>query len=498
MNAAMDGVTSAQILLFFGIASGALSTFAYIPYIIDTVARRTQPQRASWLIWSVLGSIALISQIYEGATSSLWFAGVQVSGTIIVFLLSITAGNGKYLSRTDYCILLAASIGLVLWYFTENAAYALAITISTSLLGGVATVTKAFYDPDSETLVTWVVSLVASICAILSVGKFDIIILAYPLYLFTLYLAFVAAIILGRFRQKLLNQDNADPLLKPSFSITSFFPGVRTVTNTLAFGIVAVFVMNWLGGTSATVIADPAESAGDATTANHILPDTLPVFSVRSTPSDSSDEIPIPIITKTAIFSDENEMQVSKKADTVAPETRIIVVAVQIENNNESISQVLDDTHPITQAARSAVRNWLTEKDAESLSEKLRGDRESATKATYNSPPPISDPCLQPKTAFNDDNDCDDYILLDKDDPFAKLTVVSSAATLMIKDSQMLNGTSAVENTKHLNYGASVIAIATNGEWFSVRTEDGLHGIVHRSHVATEALAMSSINRYQP
>ena len=86
MNAAMDGVTSAQILLFFGIASGALSTFAYIPYIIDTVARRTQPQRASWLIWSVLGSIALISQIYEGATSSLWFAGVQVSGTIIVFL----------------------------------------------------------------------------------------------------------------------------------------------------------------------------------------------------------------------------------------------------------------------------------------------------------------------------------------------------------------------------------------------------------------------------
>ena len=497
MNAAMDGVTSAQILLFFGIASGALSTFAYIPYIIDTVARRTQPQRASWLIWSVLGSIALISQIYEGATSSLWFAGVQVSGTIIVFLLSITAGNGKYLSRTDYCILLAASIGLVLWYFTENAAYALAITISISLLGGVATVTKAFYDPDSETLVTWVVSLVASICAILSVGKFDIIILAYPLYLFTLYLAFVAAIILGRFRHKLLNQDNADPLLKPSFSITSFFPGVRTVTNTLAFGIVAVFVMNWLGGTSATVIADPAESAGGATTANHILPDTLPVFSVRSTPSDSS-EIPIPIITKTAIFSENNEIPVSSTTDTVIPETRIIVVAVHIENNNEPIAQILDDTHPITQATRSEVRNWLTGVDKGTLSEKLRDNREPMPKANYNFPPSVSDSCLQPKTAFNDDNDCDDYILLDEDDPFAKLTVVSSTATLMIKDSQMLNGTSAVENTKHLNYGASVIAIATNGEWFSVRTEDGLHGIVHRSHVAAEALAMSSINRYQP
>ena len=117
-------------LLFFGIASGVLSTFAYIPYIIDTARRRTRPQRAAWLIWSVLGSIAFVSQVYEGATSSLWFAGVQIAGTIIVFSLSIWVGRGNYLAKTDYLILLAALAGLILWYFTETAAYALAITIT--------------------------------------------------------------------------------------------------------------------------------------------------------------------------------------------------------------------------------------------------------------------------------------------------------------------------------------------------------------------------------
>ncbi|QMU59536.1 MAG: hypothetical protein GKR98_15925 [Boseongicola sp.] len=187
--------------IIFGVLSGVLSTYAYIPYIIDTVAGRTQPQRASWLIWSVLGSVAFFSQVYEGATSSLWFAGVQVGGTIIVFFLSIRKGLGAYLNRTDYFVLVAAAIGLILWYFTETAAYALTITISVSLLGGVLTAIKSYGDPGSETLVTWVVSFVAAICAMLAVGTFDLILLAYPMYLFTLYTVFITAILLGRARQ---------------------------------------------------------------------------------------------------------------------------------------------------------------------------------------------------------------------------------------------------------------------------------------------------------
>ena len=170
-----------QSLLLFGLASGILSTFAYIPYVIDTAQGRTRPQRASWLIWSVLGSIAFVSQVYEGATTSLWFAGVQVTGTIIVFVLSIRVGKGCYLSKSDYLILLAAIAGLALWYFTETAAYALAITISISLLGGFATITKTYKDPYSETLLTWMVSLIASVCALLSVGKVDFIVLALSL-----------------------------------------------------------------------------------------------------------------------------------------------------------------------------------------------------------------------------------------------------------------------------------------------------------------------------
>ncbi len=216
----------ARFLLCLGVLSGVLSTFAYLPYIRDTIARRTQPQRASWLIWSILGSIAFFSQVYEGAGSSLWFAGVQVSGTIAVFLLSIRLGVGGFLKRSDCAVLAAAALGLVLWYFTEDAVYALAITISISLLGGGITVAKAYLAPESETMTTWFLSFVASACAIASVGAVEPVLLAYPVYLFILNGAIVLAILLGRARIMPARHARLRSLLPPVPRL-SFLPGNR-------------------------------------------------------------------------------------------------------------------------------------------------------------------------------------------------------------------------------------------------------------------------------
>lgn len=191
-------------ILGFGILSGLLSVFSYIPYIIDTIRRRTTPQRASWLIWSVLGTIAFFSQIHEGAGPSLWFSGVQISGTLTVFFLSIWIGAGHYLQKTDCMILCVAALGLLAWGFAETAVYALAISISISLIGGSVTVLKAYRDPDSETMSMWLVSFIASIFAALSVGGWNWVLLAYPLYLFTLYGAILGAMVLGRARRRMI------------------------------------------------------------------------------------------------------------------------------------------------------------------------------------------------------------------------------------------------------------------------------------------------------
>jgi len=184
-------------LLFFGVLSGCLSVVAYVPYIVDIIREKTRPDRACWLIWAVLSSISFVSQVSEGATMSLMFAGVQSAGTILISVLSIWRGHGRFLGRRNLMLFAVASVGLVLWYATDVAVYALLISIGISLMGGAVTVVKAYKEPDSETLSTWTIAWSASICAIFSVGAVDLVVLAYPLYLLTLYSGIIAATLMA-------------------------------------------------------------------------------------------------------------------------------------------------------------------------------------------------------------------------------------------------------------------------------------------------------------
>jgi hypothetical protein len=194
----MTNFQALELFWLFGIVSGGLSMIAFFPYIIDTIQGRSLPQRASWLIWSVLGSVALASQISEGATDSLWFAGIQVGGTVLIFALSLWRGTGVLMRRSDYKVLFAAAVGIGLWYLTDTPAYALIISIGVSLLGGAVTVAKAYANPSSETMSFWIWSGVSAVFAILSVGAWDPMMIAYPAYILVLNVAIVTAIVVGR------------------------------------------------------------------------------------------------------------------------------------------------------------------------------------------------------------------------------------------------------------------------------------------------------------
>ena len=206
MQDLLSGLLADPIVLA-GLVAGVLSIIAYAPYIRDTIAGTTRPDRACWLIWAVLASISGASNLYEGASVSLFFIGVQVLGTLIIFVLSIWRGAGQYLSRENGIILGVSAVGLVSWYLTDSAVYALAISISVSALGGMGTIRKAYLDPGSETQSTWLISSAAALLGVVSVGAADPVLLAYPVYLLVLYLGIVVAMWLGERAQMAANAD---------------------------------------------------------------------------------------------------------------------------------------------------------------------------------------------------------------------------------------------------------------------------------------------------
>lgn len=185
------------MLQLLGILGGLISGLSYIPYIKDVLAKKTRPERASWIIWATLTAIAFFSQLAKGATSSLWLPFFETLGTSIVFLLSIKNGVGGATKR-DIFILISAAIGLVLWYFTKEPAVALYIVIAVDATGTIPTIIKSYQEPETETFITWIMVTIAGIFAMFSVGKLDLILLSYPFYIFAANGAIALAMVLGK------------------------------------------------------------------------------------------------------------------------------------------------------------------------------------------------------------------------------------------------------------------------------------------------------------
>jgi len=192
---------------FFGYLSGTLSVVAIIPYIYDILKGNTKPERASWFIWSALGLIAFFSQMEKGATNSLWMVGTSTVAVIVVSLLSLKLGYGGF-SKRDKISLLIAAFGILLWFITKEAAFALFITIFVDSIGSFLTTLKSYEDPESETISTWIIASIAGVFSALSVGEWNFILLVYPLYIFLANFIVFAAIILGK-RKKLHANDHS-------------------------------------------------------------------------------------------------------------------------------------------------------------------------------------------------------------------------------------------------------------------------------------------------
>ena len=185
------------MLEIIGIASGIIMMGGSVPYIIDILKKKTKPERASWLIWTVLGTIAFFSQLAEGATHSLWMNGLDTFAVVAIFILSIRYGEGGLMKR-DIIALILAFLGLVIWFFTKEASIALYIVLAIDITGQVLTVVKSYEDPESETFISWILFGVAGLLSAISVGEWNFVLLIYPLYICIANWSVVVAMILGK------------------------------------------------------------------------------------------------------------------------------------------------------------------------------------------------------------------------------------------------------------------------------------------------------------
>jgi len=189
---------SMNVFLALGLLAAAFGSIAFLVYIRAIIWGTVRPCRSTWLIWTALSSLSLASNISAGASTSVVFLGTQTGFTVIICLLSLRYGYGKVLTKGDAVMLGVAGLGLLAWWWSHSPVWALALSLGVSAVGGVATTLKSYRAPQSESMTCWAMSLLGAILGLVSVGKWEPILMAYPLYLTLLYGAILTALLLGR------------------------------------------------------------------------------------------------------------------------------------------------------------------------------------------------------------------------------------------------------------------------------------------------------------
>jgi len=163
-----------------GKLAGGISVFAYLPYIWAIFKRNAKPNRASWIIWTVVSGSIFFSYSSAGATDTIWVSAGYTIGSAIISLLSIKYGVGGW-TKLDQRCLLSAAVGLLLWWLLDSPLFALYISTGIDVTASIPTAKKAYLDPLSEDKLAWALFWLGSFLNVLAIDKWEFVIYMYPI-----------------------------------------------------------------------------------------------------------------------------------------------------------------------------------------------------------------------------------------------------------------------------------------------------------------------------
>lgn len=183
-----------------GIVAGILAIGGYIPYIISILRNKTQPNKATWFIWTIVGGLLAVSYFAEGDRSSIWLPFGYFIGPLLVAILSFRYGYSAWSTFDKVCIVIAI-LSLIPWYFSKNATFTLLINVMIDLAGALPTVIKSYHEPETEDLTAWIIFFIANTLQLFAISEWNIA-ATYPIYLFFLAGSIVFFILLDKVKKK--------------------------------------------------------------------------------------------------------------------------------------------------------------------------------------------------------------------------------------------------------------------------------------------------------
>jgi hypothetical protein len=170
-----------------------------IPYIRDVLKGTTRPHLFTWLVWSLMTSMAFLAQVIGGGGPGAWVTGCVAALATVVFVLSISHGETRR-TRLDWLSLGGCGIAAIAWLLTSDPTLSVVLVTAIDATAFAPTLRKSWMKPREETLVTHALSMIKHGLSIIALTRLSIVTGLYPATLLVMNVFLVTLLVTRRRR----------------------------------------------------------------------------------------------------------------------------------------------------------------------------------------------------------------------------------------------------------------------------------------------------------
>jgi len=184
--------------VIFGILATILVTIEFLPYVRDIFRKKTQPHIYSWLVWTIIQGVGTLAMFRGGANFGALALAIGTLFCIIIFLLAFKYGT-KNITKLDTVLLIAALITIVIWLIQKDPLWAVILIVIIDLTAFIPTYRKTYFEPYTETLISYIFSVLSNVFGIIAIAHYSFI---TTFYISTLVVTNILMVLIIIFRRR--------------------------------------------------------------------------------------------------------------------------------------------------------------------------------------------------------------------------------------------------------------------------------------------------------
>lgn len=159
---------------FFGITSGLLVFISFIPYIKNVWQGNITPNLTTWIIWSFIGFVLLVTYKSIGSEESIYpvIFGF-VNPVLVTLVMFFVAKKINRITLLEIICILFSVLAIILWYLASNNSnyfiYANYIAIIADLFAVIPTLKDYWKNPENDRPFSWILFSFAYFLLIFSI-----------------------------------------------------------------------------------------------------------------------------------------------------------------------------------------------------------------------------------------------------------------------------------------------------------------------------------------